>query len=263
MQVSTKGSKKLIVNPVSESHDSFHEFLMRTTGSSFDDVSAPPDVRSSTTQPQLFPPIRRDSGMYGVVDQEQSDIDAQADQLMTNLDSSLLLHSNSMRGGRPQKSVSGSQFRLPPKDIARCQQCDNYDRSLKKAKETIRTLKLQLGRFEEKVHDLRKARPETGNSPEMDALMEEKALLLRQAESMANEISALKKKCSESDLANMRLESSVAILQRDLADGRSQLEVSQAEKALLAQEKQAATQEIESLRKLLSSLNSTAAETNR
>ena len=59
---------------------------------------------------------------------------------------------------KPQKVVSGSQFRLPLKvdTIQRCASCDNTDKALKRARETIRTLKLQLLRAEDALLGLKK-----------------------------------------------------------------------------------------------------------
>ena len=58
--------------------------------------------------------------------------------------------------GRSSKIVSGSQFRHTSRESQlKCEQCDLYDRALKKNKETIRSLKFKLERFEEKYHDLK------------------------------------------------------------------------------------------------------------
>ena len=65
---------------------------------------------------------------------------------------------------KPQKVVSGSQFRLPLKvdTIQRCMSCDNTDKALKRARETIRTLKLQLLRAEDALLGLKKSNNSMG-----------------------------------------------------------------------------------------------------
>lgn len=74
-------------------------------------------------------------------------------------ESTVVFLSNKERG-RPHKLVSGSQFRLTTKAGAyhHCQQCDILDRVNKKSKETIRSLKLQLARLEERCHDLKRTK---------------------------------------------------------------------------------------------------------
>jgi hypothetical protein len=46
----------------------------------------------------------------------------------------------------------------------KCEQCDAFDRVLKKNKETIRSLKFQLIRCEEKYHDLKVSKTHDSNS---------------------------------------------------------------------------------------------------
>ena len=56
----------------------------------------------------------------------------------------------------PQKLVSGSQFRFLNKEQhLKCDQCDVFDKVIKKNKETVRSLKFQLARLEEQYHDLK------------------------------------------------------------------------------------------------------------
>lgn len=62
------------------------------------------------------------------------------------------------RKGNPAKLVSGSQFRLVSKEIHRCENCDELERLLKKAKETIRSLKLQISRLEDNYFGLKKSK---------------------------------------------------------------------------------------------------------
>ncbi len=53
------------------------------------------------------------------------------------------------------KMVSGSQFRIPLKDHSRCENCEMSNQSMKKLKEAIRSLKLQITRQEEQLHQLK------------------------------------------------------------------------------------------------------------
>ena len=53
-------------------------------------------------------------------------------------------------------AVAGSQFRLPAK-LMGCDQCTSLDVRLKKSKETVRGLRLQLARAEETIAELRRA----------------------------------------------------------------------------------------------------------
>jgi len=50
-----------------------------------------------------------------------------------------------------QKLVSGAQFRSSGRDPARCDQCDIKDNMLRKSKETIRSLKFQISKLEDKI----------------------------------------------------------------------------------------------------------------
>lgn len=82
------------------------------------------------------------------VDPENASVTEEAHlQFLTNKDS------------RPQKIVSGSQFRNITKAVFhRCEQCGILDRANKKHKETLRTLRLQIARLEEQCHDLRRSK---------------------------------------------------------------------------------------------------------
>jgi DNA repair exonuclease SbcCD ATPase subunit len=70
----------------------------------------------------------------------------------------MALHRNSSMGGTNgsgAKLVSGSQFRSPM-DRRVCDACSSMHDKVKKAREVLRTCKLQLGRSEEKVRELEK-----------------------------------------------------------------------------------------------------------
>ena len=59
---------------------------------------------------------------------------------------------------QPQKLVSGSQFRITGKGESRCEDCQLLGGNLKKSRETIRSLKVQLARLEDKYVGLRKSK---------------------------------------------------------------------------------------------------------
>jgi BMFP domain-containing protein YqiC len=51
----------------------------------------------------------------------------------------------------PQKSVSGAQFRGVVRERVSCEQCDNKDHIIKRAKENIRSLKYQISQLEDRI----------------------------------------------------------------------------------------------------------------
>jgi hypothetical protein len=95
---------------------------------------------------------------------------------------------------RPQKTVSGAQFRLPMKDYFKCQSCHSLDQVNKRAKETIRSLKLQITRFEDTIRELRKTKLDGGNLGDISAILESNTRLKLQCETLENEVKNLSKK---------------------------------------------------------------------
>ena len=58
--------------------------------------------------------------------------------------------------GRNSKVVSGSQYRHLSRDQqSKCEQCEQFDKMVKKLRETIRALRFKLERFEDKYNDLK------------------------------------------------------------------------------------------------------------
>ena len=52
--------------------------------------------------------------------------------------------------------MSGSQYRHLSRDHqSKCEQCEQFDKMVKKLRETIRALRFKLERFEEKYNDLK------------------------------------------------------------------------------------------------------------
>lgn len=66
-----------------------------------------------------------------------------------------LMNQERNKAAKSQKVVSGSQFRLLTRESTRCDHCELWERTCKKLKENIRSLKLQLTRQEEKYKELR------------------------------------------------------------------------------------------------------------
>ncbi len=68
---------------------------------------------------------------------------------------------------KSSKLVSGSQFRIPTKDNHRCENCEVFNQTNKKMKESIRSLKLQITRLEEKMHILKMSKNNDFSSSNM------------------------------------------------------------------------------------------------
>lgn len=120
---------------------------------------------------------------------------------------------------KSQKFVSGSQFRNFGKDHSRCLQCDYNEKLVKKSKETIRTLKLQLGRLEDSYRDLKKSKIIDNNSSLLnirsmstndDSLcnQEEYNNLIKKYEAMEEEFSRLKRSLNFEKSSNESLKKS-------------------------------------------------------
>ena len=68
------------------------------------------------------------------------------------------LNAERMGSKGTNSSVLGSQFRISGKEIPKCENCQIHSHNLKKSKETIRSLKLQMSRLEDKYAGLRKSK---------------------------------------------------------------------------------------------------------
>lgn len=128
------------------------------------------------------------------------------------------------KGARPhQKVVSGSQFRLPPRESTPCQNCEGMEKSVKKAKDTIRTMKLNTTRLEETNEALRRHR----NEDDLTELLEAKANLLKKYEVLELELGKLRARCVESEKREKLAEISISSISHEshcLKDRNSELE---------------------------------------
>ena len=87
-----------------------------------------------------------------------------------------------------QKLVSGAGFRAPIKDLHKCEQCEILELSLHKSKETVRSLKLQISRLEDRVSYLPPRKAESNLSEKMigDVVQENSNELLKQYNIIVN-----------------------------------------------------------------------------
>jgi len=90
-----------------------------------------------------------------------------------------------------EKNVAGSQFRIG-KPETRCENCAEMNLGLKKSKEIIRSLKLQLSRLEDKYAGLRKSR-QPGDETPTQSDSEERDLLQKRYDECELEIGRLRK----------------------------------------------------------------------
>ena len=89
-------------------------------------------------------------------------------------------------------AVAGSQFRVPTSKPASCEQCHALDQRVKKCKESVRGLKLQLARAEETIADhLRRAQRGPSDPSGPDDCLATK--LLRRCEDIEAELTRLRK----------------------------------------------------------------------
>ncbi len=110
-------------------------------------------VDTTTTSNSML--YRLDTGVSGASHQEIIEsLQAQVLRLQEALHSERAAKSNK----QPQKLVSGSQFRITGKAESRCEDCQIMGANLKKSRETIRGLKVQLARLEDKYVGLRKSK---------------------------------------------------------------------------------------------------------
>lgn len=139
-----------------------------------------------------------------------------------NLSFILSMHRNIERS---QKSVSGSQFKTPINSNSfRCEFCAESDKSLKKSKEMIRSLKLQITRLEDKYVGLKKSRTgdggnlETLDENEIRELLALKDALQSKSDNQELEISRLKKTMTKDKFQIDDLSA-----QLDIANSKSEL----------------------------------------
>ena len=90
------------------------------------------------------------------------------------------------------KNVAGSQFRIG-KPETRCENCTEISIHLKKSKEIIRSLKLQLSRLEDKYVGLRKSRTIGEDIPTQSNVADDRELLQKRNDEYEVEIARLRK----------------------------------------------------------------------
>eukprot|EP01038_Epipyxis_sp_PR26KG_P011813 gene11813-15810_t len=121
-------------------------------------------------------------------------------QFLVNMDKSKSIKTN--------KLVSGSQFRMINNNYShKCDQCEILDKQNKKSKEIIRTLKLQIARYEEKLHEMKLKNNNISDSRSYSTDQNEHILnhysieydkIIKKCEAQEEEISRLKKLISSS-----------------------------------------------------------------
>jgi len=153
--------------------------------------------------------------------------------------------------GTPSKIIAGSQFRLTSHVAnSKCENCSLYDRSLKKSKETIRSLKLQLARLEDKYTGLRKSRQQQGEE------------YPQQQEQSGGNCETLQRRCDEYELESSRLkklskaDQETLITQRKMIDdSRAALELGSKDYASLKEENNASRRSLLEQQRLVERLS--------
>ena len=111
-------------------------------------------VDSTTTNNSLL--YRMDTGVNGI--SQHDTIEALQSQVLM-LQETLHAERANKSSKQPQKLVSGAQFRITGKGAnTACEDCAITNSNLKKSRETIRSLKVQLARMEDKYVGLRKSK---------------------------------------------------------------------------------------------------------
>lgn len=212
----TKSEQVTVIPATTESIEAgLRDFLLKSgAGSMLCEASTGSNKRNSfSAESPSLPPILKEvlAPMHSSTadGSQHSDSNHEQARLMESLASEVVRHQNRNRGS--QKLVSGTQFRMPQKEPIVCVQCDSLDKQLKKSKETNRVLRLQISRLEEKMHDMRKSRPEVenghiSNAIENDSIHDEYRLLSRRYDASEAELAALKKKLIDLDQEKVRVD---------------------------------------------------------
>eukprot|EP00605_Chrysophyceae_sp_TOSAG23-4_P001039 GSChrysophyteH1.ASY1.ANO1.1142.1 assembled CDS len=111
------------------------------------------------------------------------------------------LHSERNRG-QGQAKVAGAQFRMGGREF-RCENCISLTGTLKKSKESIRSLKLQLDRLQDKYAGLRKSKSFDNDLP---ASTEDIEALRKRSDDYELELSRLKKSSKSDQLTIEQLQ---------------------------------------------------------
>ena len=110
------------------------------------------------------------------------------------------------------KLVHGSQFRMPQRLAPPCEQCDVLSNNMKKSKETIRSLKLQISRLEEKLYDKKGNNNNNDRDPATDA--NSNNIEYENLKNLYNNL-VRKNKENENEISKMKLENHNNILQHE------------------------------------------------
>eukprot|EP00599_Poterioochromonas_sp_BG-1_P004266 CAMPEP_0173145542 /NCGR_PEP_ID=MMETSP1105-20130129/7932_1 /TAXON_ID=2985 /ORGANISM="Ochromonas sp., Strain BG-1" /LENGTH=454 /DNA_ID=CAMNT_0014059517 /DNA_START=21 /DNA_END=1385 /DNA_ORIENTATION=- len=166
----------------------------------------------------------------------QESLYPQNDYVKSSEDESIFSQISSLSKIKPKtlKVVSGSQFRLTTKSWTQCEQCEIFDRTNKKSKETIRTLKLQLARLEESFRDLKYSRAleqslvDVKASADSDQKGIESGVPSRKVERLEEEVLKLKKlvsfERSASEALRQSLEESQQSHSNEISSLRQEME---------------------------------------
>ena len=253
----TKSEQPTTLIPTTESIEAgLRDFLLKSgAGSMLGEASAGSNKRNSfSAESPSLPPIMKDVMGSSTADGGQHADNHEQARLMESLASEVARHQNRNRGS--QKLVSGSQFRMPQKEPIVCVQCDNLDMQLKKSKETNRVLRLQISRLEEKMHDLRKSKPEVesghiNNVIESDTIHDEYRLLSRRYDLMEIEVSQLRKKIIDLDQEKVRVDCLLLTTSADKNDLKIEFDMFKESTNAVQLEKDALERELQAERNAL------------
>lgn len=168
---------------------------------------------------------RLDTGVNGA---SQQDIIEHLQAQVLRLQEALHSERSAKSNKQPQKLVSGSQFRITGKGESRCEDCQIMGGNLKKSRETIRGLKVQLARLEDKYVGLRKSKnlsddPLVPPPQDLDALQQkvmdlevENANLLKNARTDQLTIESLQKMLLEWQIKDEAAKENIAQLGQNM-----------------------------------------------
>jgi len=180
-------------------------------------------TKRSTSVPTMLPATRNSTARTGfgddINDEDKDDVDARrgsidsdilfdfksnvpssadaADQsdVINGLKGDIMSLQHALQNERnrtlKEKNVAGSQFRIG-KPETRCENCAELNQGLKKSKEVIRSLKLQLSRLEDKYVGLRKSK-QPGDDTPTQSDPEERDLMQKRCDDYELEIARLRK----------------------------------------------------------------------
>ena len=171
------------------------------------------------------------SNLNGGFTMSMSNVFPDETNLSSTEDNSSFLLSLQRNVEKSQKPVAGSQFRLPVPTNDRCEYCIDSEKSLKKSKEIIRGLKLQISRLEDKYIGLKKSKTSEPNFDVDGEMLSEDAQELKilkeqlqaRCDSQELEISKLKKSLNREKLMVDEGKENIEILLKKLSGIESDL----------------------------------------